>query len=258
MQEIRRNTIKSLLSERKSVMISELSDILGVSEMTIHRDLDLLQQQGFLVKKRGGAILNADQANFQGDYSYNQVKNLYVKEKQAMAKAAVELIGENETLIFDNSTSACEVAKLLKNASAMTVIATNPGVFNELASAKNITLYSTGGLYSMQTNSLVGSAAEEFVQRINITTAILSAGCLSIEHGATESYPSEASLKRKIIDVAQRTILLVDHTKLKCVGTEKIAEFKDIDCIITDSGADKAFVKQLRKRVKVIISEKNN
>ena len=255
MQEIRRNTIKEMLNERKSVIVSELSDTLGVSEMTIHRDLDLLQEQGFLVKKRGGAILNTDQANFQSDYSYNFVKNLYVKEKQAMAKAAVALLRENETLIFDNSTSACEVAKLLKNASAMTVIATNPGVFNELASSANITLYSTGGLYSMQTNSLVGSAAEEFVQRINITTAILSAGCLSCEHGATESYPSEASLKRKIIEAAKRTMLLVDHTKLKCVGTEKIAELSDIDCIITDSGADEAFVKQLRKRVKVIVCD---
>ena len=76
MQEIRRNTIKKLLMERKSILISQLSEKLNVSEMTIHRDLDLLQSEGFLTKKRGGAILNEGSAYSVGDYSYNQVKNL--------------------------------------------------------------------------------------------------------------------------------------------------------------------------------------
>ena len=171
-----------------------------------------------------------------------------------MAKAAFALLGDNETLIFDNSTSACEVAKLLKSES-MTVIATNPGVFNELANAVNITLYSTGGLYSMQSNSLVGSAAEEFVDRINITTSILSAACLSLGHGVTESFQSEASLKRKIIAASQRTIMLLDHTKHNKVGTEKIAELEEIDYIITDSGADEKFVSELSRRTSVIVCE---
>ncbi len=253
MQEIRRENIKDLLQQRGSMMIAELSQKLGVSEMTIHRDLDLLQSQGFLIKKRGGAILNQDNFKSQSNYTYNHVKTLYVKEKQEMAKEAFALLNKNETIIFDNSTSACEVAKLLKGRYFFTVIATNPGVFNELASAKNITLYSSGGLYSMRTNSLVGSAAEEFVKRIDITTCILSAACLSSELGATESYPAEASLKRKMIEAADRTLLLADHTKLGCVGTEKIAEFENIDYVITDSGADAQFVKALREKTKVIV-----
>lgn len=255
MQDIRRQTIKEILTDRGSIMIAELSERLGVSEMTVHRDLDALQQEGFLTKKRGGAVLNSGQKAADTGYRYSYVKNLFVKEKQAIAKKALTLLAERETLIFDNSTTACEAAKQLKHDYTMTVIATNPGVFNELANSGGITLYSTGGLYSMQTNSLVGSAAEDFINRINITTAIISAGCISTQHGATESYPAEASLKRKIISKAGRTLLLADHNKFHKVGTERIAALSDIDCIITDSGADETYVAELQKQTNVIVCE---
>ena len=94
MQEIRRNTIKKMLLERKSILISQLSEKLNVSEMTIHRDLDLLQSEGFLTKKRGGAILNDEDTSALGNYSYNFVKNLYVKEKQASdGKSGLRALG---------------------------------------------------------------------------------------------------------------------------------------------------------------------
>lgn len=255
MKEVRRQTIKEIISNQGSMMISELAVRLGVSEMTIHRDLDVLQDEGFLTKKRGGAVVNNDTDYSANNYRYNYVKNLYIKEKQAIAKTAFSLLKQRETLIFDNSTTACEVAKLLKHDVTMTVIATNPGVFNELSNSPGITLYSTGGLYSMQTNSLVGSAAEDFIDRLKTTTAILSAGCLSLEHGATESYPSEASLKRKMISSADRTLLLVDHNKLGRVGTEKVAELSEIDYIITDNGADKNYINDIGKHTKVLVSE---
>jgi len=255
MQDIRRQAIKELLLDRGSIMIAELTERLGVSEMTVHRDLDVLQDEGFLTKKRGGAVLNEGQSAPDSGYRYDYVKSLYVKEKQAIAKTAVSLLGEGETLIFDNSTTACEVAKLLKHDHNMTVVATNPGVFNELSNSTGITLYSSGGLYSMQTNSLVGSAAEDFVNRIRITTAIISAGCVSAEQGATESYPSEAALKRKMIRKADRTLLLTVHNKLGSVGTERIAEWKDIGCLITDSKADENELSEIRKQTKVIVCD---
>ena len=254
-KEVRRQTIKEIISNQGSMMISELALRLGVSEMTIHRDLDVLQDEGFLTKKRGGAVVNDYIDYSANNYRYNYVKSLYIKEKQAIAKTAFSLLKQRETLIFDNSTTACEVAKLLKHDVMMTVIATNPGVFNELSNSPGITLYSTGGLYSMQTNSLVGNAAEDFVDRVKITTAILSAACVSTEHGVTESYPSEASLKRKIFSAADRTLLLVDHNKLGRMGTEMIAKLSDIDVIITDSGADIGYIKLLEDHTKVLVSD---
>lgn len=257
MQEIRREKIKSLLKEQGSVTIADLVASLGVSEMTIHRDLDLLQRDGFLVKLRGGARLNeANMPDKDNSYIYSRVKNLYVEEKQAIAREALRLISDRETIVFDNSSTAFQLARLLKNKHQLTVIATNPGVFYELMDEKDITLYSTGGLFSSQTNSFVGSAAEDFVSRLDITTCVIGANSVSVEGGVTDPYPAEAALKRKLVSAARRTLLLVDHNKFHRAATEKVADMADISCVITDWNADPRLVEKLSEKTRVIVARK--
>ena len=258
MQELRREKIKCLLSERESVEISELVSVLGVSEMTVHRDLDVLQREGYLTKLRGGAVLNESAANQKSaDYHYNRVQNLFIEEKKAIAREAFHLISDRETIIFDNSTTAFQLARLLRDRNQLTVIATNPGVFNELMHESNLSLYCTGGLYSSQTNSFVGSAAEDFVTRLDITTCVIGANSVSLENGVTDPYPAEASLKRKIIAASRRTLLLADHNKFLRATTEKVADIEDFDCIITDWKTDSALVEKLAEKTRVIVSPKD-
>lgn len=257
MQELRREKIKRLLSERESVEISMLVSVLGVSEMTIHRDLDMLQREGYLKKLRGGAVLNESGAHHKSaDYHYSRVQNLFIEEKMAIAREALHLISDRETIVFDNSTTAYQLARLLGQRNQLTVIATNPGVFNELVHESNLSLYCTGGLYSSQTNSFVGSAAEDFVTRLNITTCVIGANSVSLERGVTDPYPAEASLKRKIIAASRRKLLLADHNKFLRATTEKVADIEDFDCIITDWRTDVALVEKLSEKTRVIVGSK--
>ena len=239
------------------MQISELVSMLGVSEMTVHRDLDVLQREGYLTKLRGGAVLNESTTRQNSaDYHYSRVQNLYIDEKRAIAREALGLISDRETIILDNSTTAYQLARLLKDRNQLTVIATNPGVFNELMQESNISLYSTGGLYSSQTNSFVGSAAEDFVSRLDITTCVIGANSVSLENGVTDPYPAEASLKRKMIAASRRTLLLADHNKFNRAATENVADIGKIDCIITDWKTDRALIEKLSERTRVIVSLK--
>jgi len=164
------------------------------------------------------------------------------------------LISDRETLIFDNSTSAFAVAKILDGFNQLTAIATNPGVFNVLMNSSKITLYSTGGLYSPQSNSFIGSVPEDFTVKMKISTCIIGAMGVSLEYGVTDPFPSEAVLKRKIITSADRVVLLVDHMKLNKISTEKVADIKNIDFIITDWKADKKIIKELSQKTNVIVA----
>jgi DeoR/GlpR family transcriptional regulator of sugar metabolism len=257
MQVLRREKLKSILEERKSVTIADLVLELKVSEMTIHRDLDRLQGEGFLIKTWGGALLNRPGiAGEAANYSYNAVKNTLIEEKQAIAREALKLISDRESLIFDNSTTAFELAKILDGFTQLTVMATNPEVFDALKAVNGITLYSTGGLYSPQTNSFVGATAEDFVSRRSISTCIIGALGVSLEEGVTDPYPSEASLKRKIVSCSDRVILLVDHMKFNRIATEKVAALDQIDCLITDWAVDPELVRQFSARTKVIVCKR--
>lgn len=251
MKELRRAKIVDMILEKGSVKIKELSEALGTSAITIYRDLEYLEKQGAIIKLRGGAMANTTPENL----TYSKRACTSISEKTIIAKKAVELINEGDSVVLDGSTTNIYVAKELSKKKDITVYTTSPTPTNELLNCSDIILYSIGGLYTRELDIYVGSELEEFISKLNVKKAIIGSSAVCAEVGITGPYNHFASIQRKIISVADEVILVADNTKFDRVAIEKVATLDKIDHIVVDSGLDKEYIKKLRRVTDVIVAE---
>ena len=242
----RLSDILNLTEKHGEISIKKLADTLKVSEMTIHRDLDYLQSEHLIIKKRGAAV-----------FIDGCVKNkicLYSEEKRKIGKKAASLLSPGQSVIFDNSTTAIECAKSLDDSLKLTCYTTNLEIANIISKNNNHILYCSGGYYFNDSNGFIGQHAEQFVDSIRADVAIIGASGISAEKGITNPYPMHNTLQSKIIHSAKKVILLADHSKFDRVAMEKNGELSDINLIVTDSGVSKSTLERYRKHVEIIIA----
>lgn len=242
----RQQDIVKLAQLRGEITIRELSELFQVSEMTIHRDLELLQREGYLYKKRGAAVY-IDQAD-------RLTTQFYTDEKRRIGKKAAEWIRPGQTVLFDNSTTACACARFLDRVKPLTFYTTNMETARILAGYAGTTLYCSGGYYFPESRGFVGTQAEEFVRRTQADVCIIGASGVSAEFGITNPYPMHSSLQRQIIASAQYRILVCDHSKFDRVAAEKAAELSQIDLIVTDSGIREDIYQKYSALTQIIIA----
>jgi DeoR/GlpR family transcriptional regulator of sugar metabolism len=159
--------------------------------------------------------------------------------------------------VFDNSSSAFEMAKLLKDFRGLTVFATSQATLNDLSKNTNIDVYCSGGLYSPKTDAFIGSAAEDFLDRVQASACFVGAMGLTVRDGLTDPLPAEASLKRKIIERSKTVVVLADSSKIGGVVMEKVEEVKNLDYLVTDWEADKNVLEDLKEHMNVIVCEQD-
>lgn len=251
MQDVRRSEIAELIKEKGKLRVSELTSAFKVSEITIHRDLDYLEDTGVLRRTRGGAIANTTTQEFQ----YPNRVNSCLKEKNVIADAVVKLIKEGDSIILDGSTTNIHVAKRLKDFSNLTVFTTSPLVLFELINSPGIFLYCIGGLYSREMAHFIGSELEEYITRLHLSKCVIGASAISPEYGVTGPYPQLVSIQKKIIKSSKEIILAADHTKYGKVATEKVASIEEIDHFVVDSGLDPKYAQAMKEKTDLIIAK---
>ena len=138
----RRRKIISLLEERNSVLVPELSKIFKVTEETVRRDLEKLEGEGFLKRTYGGAVIN-DSINAELPLKIREVTN--IEGKRAIGIKVAEYIKDGDTIMVDSSTTALQVAERIKDKRKITVITNSVKVVSELSSARDCKVISTGG-----------------------------------------------------------------------------------------------------------------
>lgn len=223
----RQKNIIQILEREGEVTIKALSKRLNVSEMTIHRDAEVLEKQRTLYKKRGALV-----------YIENHDRDTtddYLFEKHAIGMKVASLIKEGQSVIFDNSTTALECAKHLDPLRKYTFYATSLETAAILTKYENSVLYISGGYYFPASKGLVGSHAEVFVHSVKADVCIIGASGISVDGGITTPYPMHTALQKAIVSSAKTKILVCDHSKFNKVAMEKICELGDIDVIVTDS-----------------------
>ena len=239
----RQKKIITLTEQAGEITIKELAKQLGVSEMTVHRDLDLLQAERYVYKKRGAAVFIETDDREKSDF--------YAEEKRAIGRKAAELVPDGASIIFDNSTTALECARFLNGEGKYTFYTTNLETAEILASYAGSVLYCSGGYYFPDSKGFVGAQAEAFIASVNADICFIGASGITPD-GTTTPYPMHTALQKAIIASAKTRILVCDHSKFDKCAMEKICELSDIDVIVTDGGISAETYERYSKLVKII------
>ncbi len=244
MQPAERQTrILQLINERQSISVTELSAEFGVSEMTIRRDLARLEERGVLRRTHGGAVLLKYPP---GDLPYYAREGTQLAEKEAIARLAVELVEDGDTIVLDAGTTIAHFARRLIGKRHLTVITNSLYVVNILIGAPDITVIHTGGTLWEPTASFVGPLAVAALRRFTAGKAFLATPAISLEAGVTNSNLYEAEVKAVMLEIARQKILLVDHTKFGRTSYAIVAPIQAFDCLITDEGTPADTVARIR------------
>lgn len=250
--------IEKLRSEH-IVSIQVLSAKLGVTPMTIRRDILQLEEMGLCQRTHGGAISTS--RPILSDTPYDQRELLYVNEKQAIARKAAEMVNEGDTIAIDSGTTTFHFAQALKDKKNITVITNSVYVLTELYDSWQINVISCAGILSRSNLTdkehgdpcLVGPLAEMIMHRFRPQKAFIGTTSLSLVDGLSNSVVDQASMKQAMIEVSSEVILLADHSKFGHVSSAIVGPVTLVDYLITDSGISDEFEKRITELgVKVI------
>jgi DeoR/GlpR family transcriptional regulator of sugar metabolism len=226
----RRENIRNILLERKSVTVAEMAGYFQVSTETIRRDFDFLQQCGFLDKTYGGASIKEWVSNTVPQ----QIKSgILVEIKRRMVKQAAAFLNPNDSIFLDHSTTVYEMCREIEHI-PLTVMTNSIFVINHFAHNPLIKLVIPGGNLDINTQGLFGMETIDFLERHYLDKVFFSCRGINMRQGLSDSEEQVAVLRRTIIKRAQTTYLLADHTKFGKPSFIDIAGFDQVDYLITD------------------------
>lgn len=245
----REERILDLLAEGQDTSVSGLSSILGVSQVTVRNDLKNLDSKGLVVKTHGSAL-------YAGHPQIAERQNANSQQKEAIAKAAAQLVRDGDSLMVCNGTTVALVVRYLLGKKNISVV-TNSLLLLPYARVNgglNVTF--VGGEYRAAAEALSGPEAARQIRDYHVKTAFLGTDGLTIEHGLTTGLPENAEIVRSMCSQADKTVLVVDSSKFGNKGFVKILNVDDVDVIITDSGAPQETLDEIRNLgVEVIVVE---
>ncbi|MFO3903874.1 DeoR/GlpR family DNA-binding transcription regulator [Enterobacter hormaechei] len=223
--------IKQMVASDKKVAVSHLSSLFQVTEETIRRDLEKLEDEGYLTRTYGGAVLNAS-ALSDNVHFYKRAKSRY-EEKQIIAHNALPFIKNKTTMAVDASSTAMELLKLLKERNDLTLLTNSAEAIHELAQS-DVNVVSTGGELNKNTLSFQGRITKEIISRYHVDIMVLSCKGLDMESGALDSNEAEAEIKKTMIRQATEVALLVDHSKFDRKAFVQLIDLSHINYLITN------------------------
>jgi DeoR family fructose operon transcriptional repressor len=238
--EERRQLISEMLSQKSRIKVSEISELLNVSESTIRRDLKEMEEMGLLSRTHGGAV-SFSVTNFEP--TYNEKESSNQEEKNSIGKAAASMIKDGDTIVIDSGTTTLEIAKNIA-AKNISVITNSIDIASILCQKENVEVILTGGSLRPNTRAMVGQIAENAIKNFRVDKAFIGANGISAEAGLTTPNYTEAQTKKAMIDIANKVIIVVDSTKFNRVNLAVISPVSEITTIITSSAADKKVLKE--------------
>lgn len=249
----RHQFILKKLQEKGKVSIPQLIDEMKVSGVTIRKDLKLLEEKKLLFRTRGGGSMNNP---YTIERPINEKEFIKSDEKKRIAKAALSLIGQNDSIIIGSGTTVFELSRILHPDKRIIVITPALKVALELCNRPNIEILQLGGLVHQSSSSTAGSFAEKILEELSCGVLFLGVDGIDLEHGLSITNIMEASLNQKMIGLAQTVVVMADSSKFDRRGLGKICNLEQIDYIITDKEVNPATVAKIEKTgVRVIIAD---
>ncbi len=230
----RQRRIVEIVNERGSIRVAEISRIFDVTPETVRRDLDLLEDDGKLLRSHGGAVRIQED---QGDIPYLVREVMNAEEKIEVAKKAFEFVNPVDSITLDASTTAWYLARVLPDMH-LRVLTNSIRVIQELSSKDKIEVIGTGGILRSTSMSFIGPLAEETISKYHVNKAFISCKGIHQIHGVSESNEMQALIKQRMSMIADEVHLLVDHSKFGVRDFAKVMDVKELTTIITDYRID--------------------
>jgi DeoR/GlpR family transcriptional regulator of sugar metabolism len=235
----RQNRILDEVQQRGAVRVSELSELLDVSDMTIRRDLDALATRGQLDKVHGGATTRRSPSTDEPGFEAKRVRQ--TAEKEAIAAAAVDLVVPGSAVGLSAGTTTWTLARQLATVPDLTVVTNSTRVADVLLSASHALMHGparpnvilTGGVRT-PSDALVGPIAVASLESLHLDLVFLGVHGMDPRAGYTTPNMLEADTDRALVAAARRLVVVADHTKWATVGISTIVPLDRADVVVTD------------------------
>jgi len=240
------------LKEDGKINVQELSLQMGVSTVTIRKDLKVLEEMNLLFRTRGGGSLNNP---YTMERSINEKASIHAEEKQQIAKAALDLVGSHDSMLIGSGTTVFELARQLYPSGPVTVITPAAKVTLELSNRPHVELIQLGGTVRPKSSAVVGPAAESALEGMSCNLLFMGVDGIDLEFGLSTTNFNEASLGAKMVEAAETVIVLADSSKFNKRGLAKICNLDRIHVIVTDAKISDRMVKAVQENgIKVIVA----
>lgn len=225
----RRDQLLAIIRQRGFASLPELVSQLEVSESTVRRDLELLEEGGSAKRTHGGVFYTGDTPQFP---HFRDRQSSEWDKKQAIAERMAELVDDGDTVLLDGGSTTYEVARLLVGRPLQVVTNSMP-VANLLASNTNIDLVILGGYVHSRSGTTMGPYAKNMLQQINVRKAILSVAAIN-EDGLYNSNVMQVETQQAMIAAADEVAIVADSTKFGHRSLAHVCELGEIEKMVVD------------------------
>lgn len=235
----RQNKIKEILFKEKRVDVFELSELFSVTEVTIRRDLDKLEQEGFLIKTYGGAVLNEDVLK---KPLIADSDDGVTEEKRMIGKIAAQMVENGEAIYLSPGTTCLEIARNIKD-KRVTVVTNDLLIGYELKDAIGIKVIVTGGDLIQSTSTLVGGFALRTLEGIYVNKAFIDVKGINFDSGYTVDSYEEVMVIQGVKRKSSEIIMVADYTKFNRTAFARLGELTMAKKLITNKQAPSEYKK---------------
>lgn len=230
----RRQRILEMMRTNGAVSLRELAQAVQSSEVTVRRDLRVLEGEGLLNRHHGGATLPGALSR---EPTYTQKAQVAAAEKAAIAQLAASLVEDGDAIVIGAGTTTQAFAQQLVRHAELAVVTNSLLVAEALGTAPRIEVVLTGGTLRGSIHALVGSAAEHSLAGLRVRRAFVSGNGLTPERGLSTPNMQVASVDRALAAAAEEIVVLADHTKIGVDTMVQTIATDDIDHLVTEDAA---------------------
>lgn len=241
----RRAIVLDHIRQRGAASIQELSEAVGISISTVRRDLEHLEERGYLERSHGGALIQKQmQSTFEPEAAISA--QFARAEKEAIGQVAAATLRSGESVIFDSSSTVLAAARAcVEHNLALTAVTNDLGIGQALAGSSNVRVVVLGGTVRAGSLTMVGEPGQAFLAILSADVAFIGTHAIS-GAGLTETSLETAAMKRAMIAAARRVVLLADASKFQPAAFCRICDLTAVHEVVTDDRADPADVARLR------------
>lgn len=243
-QETRQKQICELIARRGECSIEELVEQLGVSGMTVRRDLQTLADQRKVIRTHGGAAL-AERVSFEFEF-LNRLRE-HQAAKEAIAAVAAAQVKDGESVMLDSGTTTLELAKCLRGKQNLTIITSSLPIAAQLQYEQQIEVLLLGGRLRASSPDLAGALTEANLETLRADVAFLGADAIDRQGSVYQKSPELARMMTKMAASAGRVFVVADGSKLGKTALWRFGRLQDWAALVTDAGADRAALASLKK-----------